>query len=259
MSVRAPPAPYRPLLRKAAAFAAVSLLAFFGTLPLVAAFFNQVSLVGPAANLFYVPAVGFVVVPLGLTAVAAAPLAPTLAGLLVELDVRLLSVLLDTMQWLSRVPCAAVKTPTPSFVEILCYYGAGSLMLSWWKMHRAAAEGSRRAAAHRRRLVWGAVLVVVVATCDALYWCRERFWREELRLTVMDVGQGSAALVELPRGAVILVDGGGFSDNSRFDVGAFVVAPFLWRKKIRTLDLVVLSHPNTDHMNGLIYILRHCS
>jgi competence protein ComEC len=53
------------------------------------------------------------------------------------------------------------------------------------------------------------------------------------------------------------VDGGGFSDNSRFDVGASVVAPFLWRKKIRTLDLVVLSHPNADHMNGLLFVLRH--
>ena len=255
-----PPAVPRLFLRRATAFAAVSLLAFFGTLPLVAAYFNQVSLIGPVSNLFYIPAVGFVAVPLGLAAVAAAPLAPNLAGLLVELDVRLLSVLLDTMEWVARMPYVAVKTPTPGVVEILCYYGAGSLMLLLWKMQRAAAEGSERAAAHRKhrqRLLWGVVLVAAVAACDALYWCRERFWRDELRLTVMDVGQGSAALVELPRGGVILVDGGGFSDNSRFDVGAFVVAPFLWRKKICTLDLVVLSHPNADHMNGLLYILRN--
>jgi len=60
--------------------------------------------------------------------------------------------------------------------------------------------------------------------------------------------------VEFPRGPVILIDGGGFSDNSVFDVGARVVAPVLWRKKIMTVDTMVLSHPNSDHLNGLIYI-----
>jgi competence protein ComEC len=36
-----------------------------------------------------------------------------------------------------------------------------------------------------------------------------------------------------------------------------VLAPFLWRKKIRTIDTLVLSHPNSDHLNGLIFIARH--
>jgi len=76
-------------------------------------------------------------------------------------------------------------------------------------------------------------------------------------VTVIDVGTGSAALVEFPRGPVMLIDGGGFSDNSVFDVGARIVAPVLWRKKIMTVDTIVLSHPNSDHLNGLIYIAEH--
>jgi competence protein ComEC len=36
-----------------------------------------------------------------------------------------------------------------------------------------------------------------------------------------------------------------------------VIAPFLWRKKIKTVDTLILSHPNSDHLNGLIYIARH--
>ncbi len=54
----------------------------------------------------------------------------------------------------------------------------------------------------------------------------------------------------------MMVDGGGFSDNAIFDVGARVLAPILWRKKIRTVDLVVLSHANSDHLNGLFYLLK---
>jgi competence protein ComEC len=63
--------------------------------------------------------------------------------------------------------------------------------------------------------------------------------------------------MELPDGYTMLLDGGGFSDNRIFDVGARIIAPFLWQKKIKTIDTLVLSHPNSDHLNGLIYIAEH--
>jgi competence protein ComEC len=40
-------------------------------------------------------------------------------------------------------------------------------------------------------------------------------------------------------------------------MGARVIAPFLWRNKIQTIDTLILSHPNSDHLNGLIFIARH--
>ncbi|HSV92909.1 MAG TPA: MBL fold metallo-hydrolase, partial [Desulfobacterales bacterium] len=89
---------------------------------------------------------------------------------------------------------------------------------------------------------------------DAGYWAYQRFWRGELRVTALDVGQGSAVLVEFPGGHTLLVDGGGTADRSVFDVGAAVVAPFLWRQKIRTIDTLILTHANSDHVNGLIFI-----
>jgi competence protein ComEC len=60
----------------------------------------------------------------------------------------------------------------------------------------------------------------------------------------------------MPRGYCILVDGGG-ADNRVFDVGEKIVAPYLWRKKIRSIDLMVLSHPDSDHVNGLVFVARH--
>jgi competence protein ComEC len=110
-----------------------------------------------------------------------------------------------------------------------------------------------------RRKFAGLVAIVVIfgLTGDICYWLYNRFWHRDLRVTVIDVGQGNAALLELPGGYNILIDGGGFSDNSVFDVGARVVAPLLWRKKIRTVNTLVLSHANSDHLNGLIYIAEH--
>jgi competence protein ComEC len=55
----------------------------------------------------------------------------------------------------------------------------------------------------------------------------------------------------------MLIDAGGFSGLSGFDMGKMVVAPLLWRKKIRTVDTLVLSHANSDHVNGMIYIAEH--
>lgn len=52
----------------------------------------------------------------------------------------------------------------------------------------------------------------------------------------------------------MLIDGGG-SFNPEFDLGERVVAPFLWMKKITGLDVVALTHPHPDHLNGLPYIL----
>ena len=64
-------------------------------------------------------------------------------------------------------------------------------------------------------------------------------------------------MLELPKGYNLLIDGGGFSDNAVFDTGAMIIAPLLWRKKIKTIHTIVLTHPNSDHLNGLIYIAEH--
>jgi competence protein ComEC len=76
-----------------------------------------------------------------------------------------------------------------------------------------------------------------------------------LSLTFLDVGHGSAVLVEFPGGETLLVDGGG-SPNPAFDLGERVVSPFLRQKKIFSLDTVVLTHPHPDHLNGLPFILE---
>jgi competence protein ComEC len=116
----------------------------------------------------------------------------------------------------------------------------------------------QKALSNRRKFIatFG-VLAAFVLICDAGYWMFHRLWHQDLRITIMDVGQGNAALLELPDGYTMLIDGGGFSDNSIFDIGARVVAPFLWRNKIKTIDTLVLTHPNSDHLNGLLYIAEH--
>lgn len=71
-----------------------------------------------------------------------------------------------------------------------------------------------------------------------------------LRATFFDVGQGDSALVDLPDGSAVLIDGGGIV-GSPTDVGLRVLGPALRARRRTALDLVVLSHPHPDHYGGL--------
>ena len=78
-----------------------------------------------------------------------------------------------------------------------------------------------------------------------------------VRLTVLDVGQGQAVVVQGPSGRRILVDGGG-SWNPDFDLARFAVLPALTQGAPPRLDTIVLTHPDFDHHRGLITVVQQC-
>ena len=248
-------------------FFMVSFFAIIGTLPLIMFYFNQISLVGLFANFIFVPLIGFVVVPLGLLAVFLYPIAGSMALGCLKAGAFVLKQILSMVHFFANLPFAAVKTVTPSYFEICCFY-----ILLWAVLN--LRYGSSKTAAEKNNVpnhensapgksfiqkpaAMAVLLVILAFGADACYWLYNRFWHDDLRVTMIDVGHGNAALMELPEGYNILIDGGGFSDNSIFDIGARIIAPFLWQKKIKTVDTLVLSHPNSDHLNGLIYIAEH--
>ena len=77
-----------------------------------------------------------------------------------------------------------------------------------------------------------------------------------LHVTFLDVGQGDAALVRFPRGGTMLVDAGGLSQRSRFDIGDRVVAPVLRTHGVHRLDFLVVTHGDPDHIGGATSIVR---
>ncbi|MEA3232014.1 MAG: DNA internalization-related competence protein ComEC/Rec2, partial [Thermodesulfobacteriota bacterium] len=256
--------PRFPIIKKIGSLMAGTVLAILGTLPLVMQSFNEVSLIGIGTNLLAVPLIGFVVVPTGLLGMFIHPVSTFLATTCFNVAGYILEMTLVGTHFLADLPFASLKTITPSMIEVILYYVLVSMgvmlapaFLAYLKGLNWRTQPGLIGVSDIKIIVTIALVAGVAAVADVGYWTYQRYWHRDLKVTVIDVGTGSAAVVEFPRGPVMLIDGGGFSDNSVFDVGARVVAPVLWRKKIMTVDTIVLSHPNSDHLNGLIYIAEH--
>lgn len=80
---------------------------------------------------------------------------------------------------------------------------------------------------------------------------------ERLRITFLDVGQGDSAVIEAPSGRVVVMDGGGAPGSdpqAGTDPGSRIVVPFLRSRGISTVDLLVATHPDDDHVQGLLAV-----
>jgi competence protein ComEC len=104
----------------------------------------------------------------------------------------------------------------------------------------------------------------VLALFVLLFWhpFPPQVWAGQLELTVIDVGQGDSLLVAFPDGKLMLVDGGGVLTfghhaKSKIDIGEDVVSPYLWKRSIRKVDVVVLTHAHDDHAGGLPALIEN--
>ena len=221
----------------------VTAVATCGTAPFVALHFNRVSPIGLVSNLLFIPWVGFLIVPLAITASLLSFFLYPVASLLIQLGSLITALLLRTVALFASLPWASLFVSTPTVFEIILFY-----LLLFSVVHLPKRK-------KMRVLFAGLCLVLVV---DGAYWNLKDRFQKNLVLTFIDVGQGDSILVEFPKGRKMLIDGGGLHDD-RFDIGKNVVAPLLWRKKIRRIDTLVLTHPDPDHLKGLNFIAQHFS
>lgn len=217
-----------------------SVAAFAGTAPILASTFHRLSLIGILANLPIVPLSGLLT-GAGMVFALLATVIPGSLGWFAVLIGWLIDLLVGVAGWFARLPFASIQLFSPSVPMIICYYVAlGAAM---------AAMGRR----WLRRTAYAAAAAVLILVAVRLL---PIFQSGQLRMTVLDVGQGDGIVLELPGKRTILIDGGGLFDD-RFDIGEQVVVPFLLSRWIGHLDVVVLSHPHPDHLNGLQAVLRH--
>ncbi|MDR1045189.1 MAG: ComEC/Rec2 family competence protein [Candidatus Adiutrix sp.] len=209
-----------------------------GTAPVVIWHFGRLPLAGIAANVVFTALLSFSVLLPGLCSLAVLPLSPELAGWLLGWAGTILSALLPVLGLAADLAGPGWLLPAPGPWLLLAWYLAG------WLILRSPRPWKIRLAAGGLILFLGFLPGLVSGPGE----------RGVLRFTVLDVGQGSSIHLNLPDGRQMLVDGGGTYQG---DPGETVITPYLLRRGLSRLDVSALTHPDQDHLKGLVLVNKN--
>lgn len=211
----------------------VAIMAQLGVLPLLAYYFNIVTLGGlilaPFALLITgaVVIIGFLSLPLSFIGLGG--VAMYLCGVLVDLLYQLAT-------WVSSVVFFWRDVATPSLFLMLIYVLAFVLcIILCLKFKNKKFD---------LVALLAVVAIIVVPTATSL---------NNLEITVLDVGQGMAIHIQTPEGQNILIDAGGSSTNLS-GYAESTILPYFAINHIYEIDYLICSHPHEDHIGGLFTI-----
>ena len=205
--------------------------------PLLVAQGLQVALLGPLINLLLVPIFSLLIVPGVLLGVVLALVAPPLGGPLLRLLGWVLEHLHHALAELVSHPWATWQAAqAPPLVWFCALFGL------LWLFAPKGLPGR---------------ILGVVWLLPLLLWQPPRPPPGEAWVTLLDVGQGLALVVETAQHRMVYDTGPRFSAD--FDAGSAVVAPFLLARGYREIDLLMLSHGDSDHVGGVAGLLAKIS
>lgn len=228
----------------------VTIAATLATAPLLIFYFERFSVVGMPATLLSMPALPLALVAHGATALVGL-VSETTALLFGWLAWALSGYIIGVASMFAGMPMASVETGELARGFVWAYYaaiaGLAVLLYSPARWSRPSLPSLTRI--WNAEIPWqlAALALVVAATVWAVALSRSD---GNLRVVFADVGQGDMTVITTPSGRTIVVDGGPDPDLAVRVLDA--QTPF-WR---RTLVLVALSHPHSDHVSGLNEVLR---
>ena len=223
----------------------VSVAAWLGSFPVIAAYFNMISPVSVIANLIIIPMLFLLIAasfPFFAFSFISVPVAAGIAQGLQLTEKLLFSI----NGFLANIPFAFFRLAMPSPGFTFLYYALISLLIipPYIELDRIKISRTRIAIII---LIFFNILVLPSAL---------RSSPDGLKMTVLDVGQGDSIFMQFPDGN-ILIDGGPGGKEDTPDMGESVIAPFLWNRRIRTIDVLVVTHFHADHAGGILYVLKN--
>ena len=217
----------------------LSLTAQLAVFPFIASSFNRVTFSSLILNYAALPLVGLIMA-CGYIFLPLSFVSPFLAQLLAKGIKFFIDLLISCSHLFDRFSFISYRIPTPHLLTITGYFLFLLLLLLPSKIRKQKL----------------AFFLCFLAFFTVLISYPFPSLSKNLKLTFIDVGQGESILVEFPGQKKMLIDGGGLPGGT-FDPGENVVSPFLWKKGIKKIDYLVLTHAHPDHLNGLKAIARN--
>jgi len=265
----------------------VTIVAQIISFPVTIYYFNQFHILSLLANFFLVPFISTIVMPLASIALLLGHLSLTIAkpvSIIVhwcnELSFAIVTIL-GNIEQLHTI------WATPPMLWIILWYTLWIAIFRYWKVKHQADHNEVNS------VVDDTEPIDAIEEWNAIYYKRPESWLKRhyqaliytlavMLLTVyaympqgldrvatisfLDVGQGDASLIRTPTGKIIVVDGGGtlkFGEQEAwkqrrdpFEVGKKVLLPLLMKRGVHEIDILVLSHLDSDHIGGLYEVVR---
>lgn len=205
--------------------------------PILGYYFNMVPLVCVVANVFVVPLAGISVV-LACFTLFSAIFSSGLTTIFSASSWLCLDLTLKLNQFFASLPIAKLNIAAPSTFSFIFYYAL--LVLVIWGI-----------AARKRVVIFPILLMANVLVWKVLLSDNS----EKMKVTFLDVNQGSTAVVELPNRQVFLINAGEKVKN--FDGGEQIVVPFLNHRGITRVDKLILTDTDSSNLNSARSIMEN--
>lgn len=203
--------------------------------PIMLTYFYELSLYSVFLNLLVVPTVGLVLVS-GLLGCVGSFIHIYLGNVLIFPAVFLLYIYKNLCKICKMLPANTLVLGCPSWMQILFYYMIMAAVLYMFRKYRLK----------KRRVL---CLLFMIPACMIL---TNRSIRG-VQITMLDVGQGDALVIQTETGHGYLIDGGSSSEES---VGKYKIWPYLKYSGIESLEGVFITHADGDHMNGILELMN---
>ncbi len=237
------PHPYLGALARATT---ASLGAWLAVTPLLAHYFHSFALLGSLANLVAVPLASGVVV-VGLAAMLLGTVSGALCTAMCFVARQLIGAILAANHLCAGLPGAFIDPVSMS----------GVTCLGWLLLVSAGAylvrSGRMRDLLRRPEVVTGAVVLVAVLIGAAAV---RSAWPRPARIVTFDVGEGQCSLLETAEHQTVMVDAGGRRGLSDRELANEVLLPYLLQHGFRRLDVLVITHPDSDHYGAALRLAQ---
>ncbi len=186
---------------------------------------------------------------------------------ILEISVQILIYISD----ISKLPKSKIYIATPSIISIICYFILISIILIIYSISNTSNKENlttvkrfknihallkfkikyrtKQETKNKVKKILNIIIIVIII----FNLFKTNILKENLEIHFLDVGQGDSTFIKTPKGQTILIDGGG---TSTYDIGKNILLPYILSRGYTKIDIVIISHFDTDHIGGILTILE---
>lgn len=223
-----------------------SIFAVSGTFPTALYYFNILPLTGLFTGVFLIPFFSFILLPFSFAGIIFSFFSSSVSSFFFSGASFSSGIFIKIISIISDFKFSYINAGISIFEVYLIYF---ILIIIFWRFYLYLLV---QRPDFKFKLI--AFLAVLIFLGNFIYEADKRFFNKHGKIVFFDTGKGNSALIIFPGGKTALIDSGGFP-GSDFDTGRYIIAPYLFKNKIKTIDFCISTHGDYDHYGGFFYIL----